>query len=62
MLPKWGNTAEKLTEVVVSKGTIDYEGTAAPQNILDSKGNIIGTLSGGGNQIYIPEVKEWWFK
>ena len=62
LLPEWGNTAERLTEVVVPKGTIVYEGTAAPQNILDSKGNIIGTLSGGGNQIYIPEVKEWWFK
>ena len=62
LLPEWGNTAEKLTEVVVPKGTIVYEGTAAPQNILDSKGNIIGTLQGGGNQIYIPEVKEWWFK
>ena len=59
--PEWGNTAESVTRVIVPRGTIIYEGTAAPQNIYDSLGNVIGTLPGGGNQIYIPKVEEGWF-
>ena len=38
------------------------EGIAAPQNIYDSLGNVIGTLPGGGNQVYIPKVEAGWFK
>ena len=53
---------EHVSKVVVPKGTKIYEGVAAPQNILDSRGNIIGVLPGGGNQIYIPKVKTRWFK
>ncbi len=60
--PSWGNTTEHVSKVVVPKGTKIYEGVAAPQNILDSRGNIIGVLPGGGNQIYIPKVKTRWFK
>ena len=60
--PSWGNTTENITKVVVPKGTTIYEGFAAPQNIYDSLGNIIGKLPGGGNQIYIPEIKVEWFK
>ena len=60
--PSWGNTTGNVTKVVVPKGTVIYEGTAAPQNILDGVGNTIGTLPGGGNQVYIPKVEVGWFK
>ncbi|ALS02420.1 hypothetical protein ATZ33_13795 [Enterococcus silesiacus] len=59
--PQWGNTATTVTEVTVPKGTVIYEGTAGPQIIKDSLGNRVGTLPGGGNQIYIPEVDASWF-
>ena len=45
--PKWGNTAEFVTTVTVPKGT------AASQTINGGAGRLIG----GGNQVYIPEVK-----
>lgn len=60
--PSWGNTTENVTKVIVPKGTVVYEGTAAPQAITDSLGNIIGILPGGGNQVYIPKVETGWFK
>ena len=60
--PAWGNTTENVTKIVVPKGTIIYEGVAAPQNIYDSLGNVIGTLPGGGNQVYIPTVEAGWFQ
>ncbi|MDO5539029.1 MAG: hypothetical protein Q4F83_02990 [Eubacteriales bacterium] len=60
--PSWGNTTENVSKVIVPKGTVIYEGIAAPQNIFDSMGNVIGTLPGGGNQIYIPKVDSGWFK
>ena len=60
--PAWGNTTENITKVVVPKGTSIYEGIAAPQNIYDSLNNVIGTLPGGGNQVYIPKVEARWFK
>ena len=60
--PAWGNTTENVTKVVVPKGTTIYEGIAAPQNIYDSLGNVIGTLPGGGNQVYIPTVEARWFQ
>ena len=60
--PAWGNTTENVTKVIVPKGTIIYEGIAAPQNIYDSLGNVIGILPGGGNQIYIPTVEARWFQ
>ena len=60
--PAWGNTTENITKVVVPKGTTIYEGIAAPQNIYDSLNNVIGTLPGGGNQVYIPKVEARWFK
>lgn len=55
--PEWGNTAEYVTKVVVPKGTVIYEGRAASQSINGGAGQLIG----GGNQIYIPEVKANWF-
>lgn len=55
--PDWGNTTEYITKVVVPKGTIIYEGTAAPQIINGGAGMLLG----GGNQIYIPEVDASWF-
>ena len=60
--PAWGNTTENVTKVVVPKGTLIYEGIAAPQSIYDSLKNVIGTLPGGGNQVYIPEVETRWFQ
>ena len=56
--PEWGNTAQVVTKVTVPKGTVIYEGTAAPQVINGGA----GMLPGGGNQIYIPEVNPKWFK
>lgn len=60
--PAWGNTTENVTKIVVPKGTTIYEGIAAPQNIYDSLGNVIGTLPGGGSQVYIPKVEVGWFQ
>jgi len=60
--PAWGNTTENVTKVIVPKGTTIYKGIAAPQNIYDSLGNVIGTLPGGGNQVYIPKVEVGWFQ
>lgn len=60
--PSWGNTAENIAEVVVPKGTTIYKGVAAPQSIYDSFGNVIGTLQGGGSQVYIPKVDKRWFR
>lgn len=57
-----GKYYRKCNKVVVSKGTTIYEGIAAPQNIYDSLGNVIGTLPGGGNQVYIPTVEAGWFQ
>lgn len=39
-----------------------FEGVAAPQNIYDSLGNVIGKLPGGGNQIFIPDIEARWFQ
>lgn len=55
--PDWGNTATKVTEVTVPKGTVIYEGTAGPQVINGGA----GMLNGGGNQVFIPEVSPSWF-
>jgi len=60
--PQWNNTTENVGRVVVPKGTHIFEGIAAPQDILDSLGNKIGSLIGGGKQIYLPELEESWFK
>jgi hypothetical protein len=59
--PSWGNSATQVTRVTVPKGTVIFEGRAAPQVIRDSAGNQIGVLPGGGNQIYIPRVEAGWF-
>ncbi|WP_162920173.1 RHS repeat-associated core domain-containing protein [Paenisporosarcina cavernae] len=55
--PEWGNTTQYVTKVVVPKGNVIYEGTAAPQTINGGAGHLIG----GGNQVYIPEVNANWF-
>ena len=55
--PKWENSAEYVTIVIVPKGTRIFEGTTALQLINDGTGMLIG----GGNQIYIPEVDADWF-
>ena len=60
--PKWGNSVNKISKVKVHKGTTIYEGVAGEQNLLDSSGNVIGKLPGGGSQIYIEEVDARWFK
>lgn len=60
--PSWENSTEKVTKVIIPKGTVIYEGVAGPQNIFDSLENTIGELPGGGNQIYIPKVDVGWFK
>jgi RHS repeat-associated protein len=47
---EWGNTAENVVQINVPKGTVIYEGAAAPQ----------GALLGGGSQVYIPKVDPSW--
>jgi hypothetical protein len=60
--PEWGNTTECVTTVTVPKGTVIYEGTAAPQTLNETIGGT-GELIGGGNQVYIPrgELNAEWF-
>jgi hypothetical protein len=36
--PDWGNSAQNITKVVVPKGTVIYEGAAAPQTINGGAG------------------------
>ena len=55
--PDWGNSAQYVTKVVVSRGTVIYEGTAASQTINGGAGMLLG----GGNQVYIPNVEASWF-
>jgi hypothetical protein len=57
--PEWGNTTTHVTKVIVPKGTITYEGIAAPQSINGGTGSLLG----GGNQVYIPRevLKPSWF-
>ncbi|MFZ5598191.1 MAG: RHS repeat domain-containing protein [Bacillota bacterium] len=57
--PAWGNTASSVTKVTVPKGTVIYEGTAAPQVINGGAGSLLG----GGNQVYIPRgaLNPSWF-
>lgn len=54
-------STENVTEAVIPKGTVVYEGTAGAQSLTDSFCNVIGTLPGGGAQIYIPKVDAKWF-
>lgn len=61
LLPEWGNSASNVARVVVPKGTVIYEGRAAPQVIRDSMGNKIGQLPGGGSQVVIKNVDARWF-
>lgn len=51
------NSALYVEKVTVPKGTVIYEGTAAPQVINGGA----GYLPGGGNQVYIPNVESGWF-
>jgi len=53
LVPEWGNTATYVTKVTVPKGTVIYEGFAAPQTINGGA----GMLMGGGSQIFIPEAR-----
>lgn len=48
--PEWGNTATSVSRITVPKGTVIFEGAAAPQ----------GNLLGGGSQVYIPNVNPLW--
>ena len=50
LLPEWGNSAQRVATIRVPKGTVIYEGAAAPQ----------GYLLGGGNQVFIPYGNPAW--
>ena len=58
--PAWGNTATEVTHIRVPAGTRFYEGAAAPQPLggsgPDPWQNAHGSISGGGNQVYIDGV------
>jgi hypothetical protein len=45
-----GNTAQRVVQIQVPKGTVIYEGATAPH---------YGQL-GGGNQVFIPKVYPRW--
>ncbi|HEY2410268.1 MAG TPA: hypothetical protein VGI10_29890 [Polyangiaceae bacterium] len=48
--PVWGNTATNIVAIQVPAGTLIFEGFAAPQ----------GSLFGGGNQVFVPEIQTSW--
>lgn len=52
--PAWGNTATKVSSIQVPAGTYIYEGAAAAQSTQ------IGSVMGGGSQVYIPKVDPGW--
>lgn len=57
--PDWGNNATYVSKVVVPKGTVIYEGAAAPQTINGEAGYLIG----GENQVFIErtDLNPSWF-
>ncbi|WP_232218420.1 hypothetical protein [Leptospira wolffii] len=55
VIPEWGNKMSKVTIMRVPKGTKVYIGKAASQQAKNGQ-----VYSGGGNQVYIPKVKESW--
>ena len=57
ILPEFGNTLQNQAIIKVPKGTVYYEGAAAPQ------AGTVGTrpsLQGGGVQIFLPNPKTEW--
>ncbi len=56
LAPQWGNTATGISTIQVPSGTTIYEGFAAPQ----STG--VGSILGGGSQVYIPNVDTNWLR
>jgi hypothetical protein len=54
--PAWGNTATQVASMQVPAGTTVYAGYAAPQYMTSG----VGSLSGGGVQVYIPTVGFSW--
>lgn len=68
--PDWGNLPHYVQEVHIPKGTKIYVGHVAPQDLFDHSAKFedvlgvshkIGSLPGGGNQIFVPEVDSIWF-
>jgi hypothetical protein len=53
--PQWGNLATDVATIRVPAGTTIYEGAAAAQFLPGG-----GTLLGGGNQVFIPNVNSGW--
>jgi hypothetical protein len=53
--PEWGNSFEGLATAEIPAGTEVFEGSAGPQDLIGG-----GSLMGGGNQIYIPQVDPSW--
>lgn len=52
VLPEWGNTFENQAIIKIPKGTVYYEGAAAPQiGTVGTKPSLLG----GGTQIYLPD-------
>jgi hypothetical protein len=55
LLSTWGNSADHVTKIIVPSGTKFYEGYAATQET-----ELGGSILGGGNQVYIPNVHPSW--
>lgn len=59
-----------VQEINIPKGTKVFVGHVAPQDLFEHSSKLneilwsshkIGTLPGGGNQIFIPDVDSSWF-
>lgn len=57
LLPEWGNTMQKVTQIRIPAGATVYEGAVGEQILSGG-----GTLQGGGSQIYIPKIDELWLR
>ncbi|WP_272944403.1 DUF6862 domain-containing protein, partial [Yersinia wautersii] len=57
VLPEWGNTFQNQAIIKIPKGTVYYEGPAAPQTGTTGTNP---TLQGGGTQIFLPTPESNW--
>jgi len=54
LVPSWGNTANNVSTITVPRGNTIYDGFAASQPTG------VGTLLGGGSQVFVPRVSPKW--
>jgi hypothetical protein len=59
MLPEFKNTKKYWVEIEVPANKVMYEGSASEQYLI-SQGGEVGSLMGGGNQVFIEYVDPSW--